>query len=459
MAAKYTMDMTRGSLFVQIARYMVPLALTYLLQLIFHATDLWVIGRYSDHNSLAGIGTTSTSIGLMINTLTGLSVGANAVVARYFGARDSVNMIRAVHTSIATALISGIFIVVVGLFASEPLMRAVDVPPEIMPLALTYLRISILGMPALLLYNFGCAILRAIGDTRRPLWFLIIAGLINVVLNLFLVIKCNMNVAGVAVATIVSQFISAFLVIMALRRNHGASRLHLSHIRIDWKSLRQILLVGVPAAVQSACFALSNFIIQGAINSFGGFAMAAMTVAGNIEYSMYAWCFSLHQTAISFIGQNSGAKKTDRMVKSCWICLLYSVVILTVLGWVYYFNGEVLVGFFISGNNPEIIHYAMMRMQILFITYGLLGVMDVASGVLRGMGRSVFPAVVTVLGACVFRIWWVKTVFAEHRTMPWLLWSYPVSWVLISAVLGGYIFIVFRKLFETKKYISFKPHR
>lgn len=459
MAAKYTMDMTRGSLFIQIARYMVPLALTYLLQLIFHATDLWVIGRFSDHNSLAGIGTTSTSIGLMINTLTGLSVGANAVVARYFGARDGINMIRAVHTSIATALISGGFIVVAGMLASAPLMRAVEVPPEIMPLALTYLRISILGMPALLLYNFGCAILRAVGDTRRPLVYLVIAGLVNVGLNLFMVIVCKMNVAGVAVATIVSQFISAFLVIRALRRNHGASRLHLSHIRIDWVSLRQILLVGIPAAVQSACFALSNFIIQGAINSFGGYAMAAMTIAGNIEFSMYAWCFSLHQTAISFIGQNSGAKKVDRMVKSSWICLFYSVSILTVLGWVYYFNGEALVGFFISGSEPEIIRYAMMRMQILFITYGLLGIMDVASGVLRGMGRSVFPAVVTVLGACVFRIWWVKTVFAANHTMPWLLWSYPVSWILISVVLAGYIFIVFRKMNESKKYISFQPHR
>ncbi len=454
MAQQYKLDMTRGPLSIQIGQYMFPLALSFLAQLIFHIADIWVIGRYSDHTSVAAIGTTSTSIGLLINTFTGLSVGANAVVAQCLGAKDNKSTMRAIHTSIGTAIISGILVMILGIIFSRSMLEMIDVPHEIMPKALLYLRICFIGAPFLLLYNFGCAILRAIGDTKRPLYFLFFAGVINVILNLVLVIFFNMDVAGVAIATSVSQLISALLVIRTLTATRGICRLHLKYIRIDFAILRRILHIGVPSGIQSACFSSSNLIIQGAINSFGPYAIAANTIVANVEYGLYSWCYGAFQASVSFAGQNFGAKKYDRIAKSFWICSIYSFVITTLLGFIAMLNGKNLIGFFLKDSIAETLPWAMIRMKILFVTYGLVGVMDSVAGILRGVGKSILPMIITILGACVFRVWWAKAIFPEYRTMENLMISYPVSWILVGVCNGVVLWLFLRKMRDKQRFLS-----
>lgn len=454
MTKQYKLDMTSGPLFIQIGQYMIPLALSFLAQLIFHIADIWVIGRYADHTSVAAIGTTSTSIGLLINTFTGLSVGANAVVAQCLGARDGKNTMRAIHTSMGTAIISGIAVMLLGMIFSRSMLELIDVPGEIMPKALLYLRICFIGAPFLLLYNFGCAVMRAIGDTKRPLYFLFFAGIVNVLLNLVLVINFNMDVAGVAIATIISQLISALLVVRSLTCNRGISRLYLKYIRIDPAILRRILHIGIPSGIQSACFSASNLIIQGAINSFGPHAIAANTIVANVEYCLYSCCYAAFQTSVSFAGQNFGAKKYHRIAKSFWICSLYSFVATTVLGCIAYLNGKALIGFFLKNSVAETLPWAMIRMKILFITYGLVGVLDSIAGILRGVGKSIFPMIMTILGACVFRIWWAKEIFPQYRTMENLMISYPVSWILVSVCNGMVLWLFLREKRNSQRFFS-----
>lgn len=453
-ANKYKMDMTTGSLPVKIFKYMIPLGLTYLLQMMFHAADLAVIGRFASNDSLAAIGTTGTTLGVIVNLFVGISIGANALVARCYGAKDSKNIMRATHTSIAIALIGGFISLFIGLVASRSMMVAIDVPEKLMPAALCYLRICFLGTPFMLLYNFGSAILRAFGDTRRPLRFLIYSGIINVLLNIVLVVALKLDVAGVAIATVISQAVSAFLVLRVLVQSHGACRVHLRNIRIDLTSLKHILLIGIPAGIQSSCFALSNLIIQGAINSFGAVAMAAITATNTLEWGLYSWCYALHQTAISFIGQNLGANNNRRIISCFTVCSVYGALISLVLGWAMFMNIEPLLKLFSKDVTPEFLHWAYLRVQVLFTTYALLGFMDTATGALRGLGVSIFPMITTILMACVFRIWWVNTIFSKMPTMRVLMASYPVSWLLVTVICWAAFAFIMRKKLQRERFKS-----
>jgi len=424
--------MSSGPLTGKIIRYAIPLVLTYLLQLAFHAADMVVIGRWGSPLSLAAIGATVPLAGLLINVMTGISTGANVLAAQYFGARNSRAMTRLVHTAIALSIAGGLLVAVLGISLSKFMVQATDVPLESQSRSITYMVICFLGVPCQILYNFGCAILRAVGDTRSPLSFLIYAGVLNVVLNMFFVIVCGMDVAGVAGATVISQFLSAYLVIKRLQNNRGATRLILTRLRIDWESLRNILKLGVPAGLQSGCFSISNIAIQGGINTFGVAAVAGMTAGYNVEMLLYALVFAMHHTTIAVVGQNYGAQKYQRLIHAIYVCIGGAAVITLVSGMLFYYFSPQLIGIF--NTDPEVIKFGVMRAREMFTLYFLLAFMDTSSGALRGLGSSLLPALSTLLGTCGLRILWVKYVFPHYHSMEGLLLTYPLSWLLVAVV-------------------------
>ncbi len=447
-AGKYEIDMCRGPLFGKIVLFALPLMATYMLQLLFNAADLIVLGNYAHYNAMAAVGATMNLNSLIINLFIGLSIGSNVLAARFLGANDFENTRKAVHTSMAVALYGGAGLMVVGLLTAKPLLIWMNTPPEILPLSCTYIWICFSAIPFIMLYNFGCAVLRAVGDTRRPLMFLIFAGIVNVVLNLFFVIICKMDVAGVALATVCSHLISAVLILRTLfgaaKTNYG---LRLKELHIDGFMFREILKIGVPAGVQSSCFAISNMIIQSSINSFGPAAMAGTTAVLGLEGIVYVGSFALHQTAISFVAQNLGGRKYKRILKSIYACFFCTLLACSIMGWGFCLFGRPLLAIF--NPNPVVIEWGMLRMKILFTTYGLCGLMDVASGGLRGLGYSLTSAIVTLAGTCIFRIYWVLLVFPQKPTMEFLMLSYPISWFLIALINGLILFWAYRKLLHS----------
>lgn len=441
---KYEMDMCRGPLFGKIVLFALPLMLTYVLQLLFNAADLVVIGNFAHPNAMAAIGATMNLNGLVINIFIGLSVGTNVVVARLAGAKDSAAMRKAAHTSMTLALLGGVVVTGIGFLVAKPLLVLMRTPDEILPLSCTYIWICFSAIPFIMIYNFGCAILRAVGDTRRPLIFLIAAGTINVLLNLFFVIVCGMDVAGVALATMISHGVAATLIIRTLLTTHGDYGIRLKGLGIDWPVFREILKIGIPAGIQSSCFAISNMTIQSSINTFGAMAMAGTTAVQCLEGMVYVSSFAFHQTTISFVAQNLGGRKYKRILKSFYLCLLCAVFVSSAIGFLLLaFAHPILT---ILNPDPEVIRWGLLRMGILFTTYGFCGLMDVGSGGLRGLGYSLTSTAVTLLGACVFRVWWVWAVFPHYRTMENLLWSYPVSWVLVGIVNTLLFLYVYRRV-------------
>ncbi|MEG2076274.1 MAG: MATE family efflux transporter, partial [Victivallaceae bacterium] len=336
----YEIDMCHGPLLGKILRFAMPLMLTYILQLLFNAADLVVIGHYSDHTAMAAIGSTMNLNSLVINVFIGLSVGTNVVVAKCFGSKKLSDIHAAVHTSIAVAFWGGIGLMIIGLLVAKPLLILMKTPEEVLPLSCTYIWICFGAIPFIMLYNFGCSILRAVGDTRRPLIFLVIAGIVNVMLNLFFVIGCGMSVGGVALATAISHGIAATLILRTLRQSHGEYHLNWRDCRVDWKIFRQILQIGVPAGIQSSCFAISNMLIQSSINSFGATAMAGTTAALGLEGIVYVGSYAFHQTAISFVAQNLGAQKYKRILKSLYGCFLFAVIGCSIMGFGFWLTGK-----------------------------------------------------------------------------------------------------------------------
>ena len=447
-SGSYEIDMCHGPLFSKVVLFALPLMMTYILQLLFNAADLVVIGHYAHHNAMAAIGATMNLSSLIINIFIGLSIGTNVVVARLYGAKSAAKARKAVHTSMTLSLYGGVLLMIVGLLAARPLLKIMQTPDEILPLSCIYIWICFAAIPFIMLYNFGCAILRAVGDTRRPLIFLVIAGVINVLLNLFFVIGCGMDVGGVALATSISHGIAAGLILRTLLKARETYGITLREMRIDWEIFLEILKIGVPAGIQSSCFAVSNMIIQSSINSFGPLAMAGTTAVLGLEGIVYVGSYAFHQTAITFVAQNLGGRKYKRILKSLYSCFLCSMLANAVLGWgLYLFGYQVMT---IFNPNPDVIVWGVLRMKILFTTYFLCGVMDVASGGLRGLGYSFSSATISFLGACAFRAWWVLAVFPHHRTMENLLLSYPISWLLVSTVSCAMLFFVYRKLLHTK---------
>lgn len=443
-ADKYQIDMCHGPLFGKIVLFSLPLMFTYILQLLFNAVDLVVIGHYAPHQAMAAVGATMNLNSLIINIFIGISIGANVLAARYFGAQDAKSMSRTLHTSITVAVVGGIILMFLGLAVAKPLLILMETPEDILPLSCTYIWICFCAIPFIMLYNFGCSILRAVGDTRRPLYFLIIAGVVNVLMNLFFVIVCGMDVGGVALATAFSHAISALLILRTLLTAKGMCRLEIRKMAVDFKILKAMLKIGIPAGFQSSSFAISNMIIQSSINAFGSLAIAGTTAALGLEGIVYVGSYAFHQTAISFVAQNLGGQKFKRIVKSLYGCFFCSASSCLIMGLAFYFAGEFLLAIF--NPDPQVIAWGMVRMKILFTTYALCGFMDVASGGLRGLGYSLLAAVISFVGVCAFRVWWVWFVFPRYRSMENLMLSYPLSWLLAAMISGGLLIWLCRRM-------------
>ena len=438
----YQIDMVNGPLAGKLLLFALPLMLSGLLQLLFNAADIVVVGRYAGKEALAAVGSTSSLINLLVNLYIGFSVGTNVVVARDLGAGREEDVNRSVHTAIALALISGVCLTALGLTLARQLLVWTESAPDVIGLATVYLRIYFAGMPFNMLYNFGAAILRAQGDTRRPLYFLSIAGVANVVLNLFFVIVLHMSVAGVALATIISQGISAVLVLTCLMRDQGALHLDPKALRLDRRVIRRICQVGLPAGFQGIVFSLSNVVIQSSINSFGSTAIIAGSAASaNIEGFVYTGMNAIYQTNLTFTSQNYGAGQCRRVDRCLILCQTYVVVIGLILGNLAAIFGAPLASIYAPGE-ADVIAQAVTRLKIISGTYCLCGVMDVMVGSLRGLGYSMVPMVVSMVGACGVRLIWVATIFQTYHTPTMLYISYPVSWTITAAVHIAFFFFI-----------------
>ncbi len=428
MKRSFEIDMCNGPLLGKILLFSVPLMLSGILQLLFNAADIVVVGQFAGNEALAAVGSTGSLNNLIVNVFMGLSIGTSIMVARYYGAQDWKSIREIVHTSMLVSFICGVALIFIGIFLAAPLLELMGTPPECLDQAVLYMRIIFVGMPAQMVYNFGAAILRAVGDTRRPLLFLLAAGIVNVLLNLFFVIVFHMDTAGVALATIISQSISAVLVVLCLMRSHTPYRLRFRRLRVRKAQLLQIIRVGLPAGIQGAVFSVSNVLIQSSINSFGSLAVGGNTAASNIEGFVYTSMNSLYQASLSFTSQNVGAGKLQRVVPILLRCL---GVVLTVgvglSGLALLFNHQLLG---IYSSDQEVIRYGLGRLEVVCATYFLCGMMDVVCGSVRGLGSSVVPTIVSLTGACGLRILWIYTIFAENRTLFFLYLSYPITWVI-----------------------------
>lgn len=429
---KYEMDMTNGPLLKQIIRFSIPLMLTGILQLLFNAADIVVVGQFSGSVALAAVSSTSALINLIINVFIGLSVGAGVVVAQEYGANSYKDVQDTIHTSVAIGLIGGTVLGIFGVVMAKPLLELMGTPEDVLDLAALYMRIYFVGMPATLLYNFCSAIFRAVGDTKRPLYYLSIAGILNVILNLFFVVVCGMSVEGVAIATVVSQCVSLVLTLLCMMRSDGFLRLRWKEVRIDWSKLGKIVKVGLPAGLQGSLFSISNVMIQASVNSFGSLVMAGNGAAANIEGFVYNSMNAVYQAAITFTGQNMGARRYERINKILGACLLVVTTIGLIMGVGGYLLGDVLLRVYTQ--EPDVIAMGKIRLGLVCLPYFLCGIMDVLVGSMRGMGRSVVPMLVSILGVCGVRILWIQTVFAWDHNLQVLYWSYPLSWAATALV-------------------------
>lgn len=443
---KYEIDMCNGPLLGKILIFYIPLMLSGILQLLFNAADIAVVGRFAGNESLAAVGSTSSLTNLIVNLFIGLSVGANVLVARYYGAGQQKELKEMIQTAVGTALISGILLIFVGFFVSKPALSLMGTPDNVIRHSVLYMRIYFAGMPFMMTYNFGSAVLRAVGDTKRPLYYLLLAGVVNVILNLIFVIAFSMGVAGVATATVISQAISAALVIRCLLKTDGVYKLVLKDMKIVPDKLLRMFQIGLPAGVQGALFSISNVLIQSSVNSFGSIAMAGNTAGSNIEGFVYTSMNSFYQSAISFCGQNYGARQYRRVGKVLLICEVLVVLVGAVMGNAAYFFGDHLLKLY--STDPEVIAYGILRMGYICVPYFLCGMMDVIVGALRGIGYSIMPMLVSLTGACMFRVVWIYTVFQQYRTLPCLYISYPISWTLTFLVHLICFAIVYRKLLK-----------
>ena len=430
--AHRTMDMTEGSLLTKVLFFSLPIMLSGILQLLFNAADTIVVGRFAGNEALAAVGSVGSLNNMIISLFVGLSIGVNVLVARFTGAKDAERVSETVHTAVLLSLVGGAVLAVVGFVAARPLLEIMGSPEDVIDLAELYIRIIFVGMPVQMLYNFCAAVLRAVGDTKRPLYFLTIAGVINAGLNLVFVIGFKMSVAGVALATIISQAVSAVLVTRSLMLMDGPTRLHLNRLSIKPHIMRMIIQIGLPAGLQSTVFSLSNVVIQSAINSFGSTVVAGNSAASNLEGFIYTGMNAFAQAAVTFTSQNVGARRYDNLDRVMRNCLLCAVVVGVVLGGGAYFAGEGLLHFY--STDETVIAAGLARMRVICTSYFLCGVMDTLASCLRGRGYSVLPMVVSLIGSCLLRLVWIATIFQLFRSTTTLYISYPISWVLTASV-------------------------
>ena len=449
MKRTHEIDMTEGPIFSKIILFSLPLMLTGILQLLFNAADVVVVGKFAGSTSLAAVGSTGSLINLLVNLFVGISTGANVLVARLRGSRNRDEVGRCVHCSVGLSAVLGVFVGIMGFFLSTPMLKLMNTDPAVLPLASLYLRIYFLGVPATVIYNFGAAILRAVGDTDRPLMFLMFSGVVNVLLNLILVIAFRLDVAGVAIATAVSQYIAATLVVLCLMRSEGDYRLYPKRIRFYKDMLLRIIAIGIPAGLQSTIFSVSNVIIQSAINSFGYVTMAGNSAAANLDSFIYIAMNSVYHAALSFTSQNMGARKPERINKVLMGCVALVIMIGIGMTAIVYLLGPKLLSLYVSKTDADrdaVIAVGMIRMTYVALPYSLCGLMEVGCGTLRGLGKSWLPLVISTMGACVSRIIWIYTVFAADPTLETLYISYPISWILTVAAHFTALFLTRRRV-------------
>ena len=424
---KYEIDMCNGSIMDKLVSFALPLMLSGILQLMFNAVDIIVVGRFSGSEALAAVGSTTALINVFTNLFIGISLGANVLAARFFAAGRKEEMSETVHTSITLALISGILMAFVGLVFSKGALELMGTPEDVIGLSTLYMRIYFMGMPFFMLYNYGAAILRAVGDTKRPLYFLIIAGVINAGLNMVLVIVFGLGVAGVGIATVFSQMVSCVLVLTCLCRTEGSYKLSFSKLSMKGYYLKQIFQVGIPAGIQSTVINFSNALLQSSVNSFGSTAMAGYTAANNILGFLYVSINSVTQACMSFTSQNFGVGKYKRMDRVLIDCMILSVGAALVLGCgAYFFGAEILQ---IYTEEADVIQCGVEILSITTVPYFLCGIMDLFPGALRGMGYSAVPMVLSIIGTFGMRVLWIFAFFPQHRSLYFLFISYPASWI------------------------------
>ncbi len=437
------MDLTEGNVGKKVILFSLPLLGSLLLQYLFHTADMAVVGRYSTHQALAAVGATSPLISLLLNLLVGISMGTCVVCANAFGAGDRRLLDKVIHTSMLFSLVAGFLLGAAGCLWTEPLLRWMDTPEDVMAGAKAYMQIFFVGMPCLQVYNFGAALLRGVGDTRRPFYYLVVSGILNVALNLFFVICMNMAVEGVAIATVISEGLSAILVWIALKNTGDGICLQWRRLSIHRGILAKILVIGVPAGIQGACFSFSNVVIQTAINSFGSLGVAGCTAGLIWEELAWTASYGFNQVATSFVGQNLGAGKWDRIRQSIWWCVFLGSLSPAFMGLAFFLFARPLLEMFLS--SPDAIPWGYERMQIVLTTYAILGAMDAVSGSIRGLGRTVAITVIMLLGVCGLRVLWVHTVFPLKPTVTVLFTVYPISWAAALIPMAFYLCYLMKK--------------
>ena len=422
------MDICSGPLFSKILIFALPIMAMNILELLFNTADMVVVGRFSGSKALAAVGATGSLINLIITLFMGLSVGTSVIVAQDYGAGQSDEINRSVHTSIVISIIGGLIVMVTGLIVCKPLLIIMGTPADILNLSVLYMRIYFVGVPAIMVYNFGAAILRAVGDSRHPMYYLVFTGIVHVIFNLFFVIVLHMSVAGVASATVISQYLSVLLIMMCLARYDGAIRFIPGQLRIDGNKLKKIVRIGLPAGMQGLLFSVSNVLIQSAVNSFGSTMVAASSAASNVEGYIGTTMNAYYNSAVTFTGQNMGARKYDRIDTVAKVCTVLIFATWILLGGATLLLGRPLLGLYTS--DPEVIDLGMLRMNVMMVAYFTCGIMNVYPGLTRGMGYSVLPMLCTLVGACLMRIVWLGTVFTWYHTVIMLFACYPVTWAL-----------------------------
>lgn len=441
---KKQMDMIHGPMFYKILFFALPLAASSILQQLFNSADVAVVGRFAGSAALAAVGGNSPVINLLINMFVGLSIGANVIIANFIGQGREDKVKEAVHTVMSVALISGVSLLLIGIIIAKPILLMINTPSEVINLAVLYLRIYFLGMPFVMVYNFGAAILRSTGETRKPLYCLIISGIINILLNLLLVIVFHLSVAGVAIATVIADGVSAFLVVYFLSHSDDAIRLNIRELSLNKEIVVKVIKIGAPAGLQGVVFSLSNVFIQSAINGFGTHAMAGSSAGLNYEYFTYYMINAFNQTAVTFTSQNYGAKDLERCKRAFRISLVTGMALTLVMSFIFVGATDFFAG--IYTNDPVAIKYAIIRMKHVTLLECLTGVYEISGGALRGMGHSLLPALLTVIGSCGFRVVWLYTVFKVVPTFTMLMNVYPGTWVITGTmVMTSYLIIRKRK--------------
>lgn len=438
--AKRNIDMLDGPLLSNVIRYTVPIILTSILQLLFNAADLVVVGRFCGSNSVGAVGATGSVAHLLVNLFNGIGIGAGVVVAQAVGAGDRHRIGRTIHTAIPLSVLCGTVVAVIGIFFTPQLLEWMNTPKEFIDLSILYLRIYLIGMIPGMIYNFGAAILRAAGDTKSPLYFLTFSGVVNVGLNVLFVTKFHMDVAGVATATAISQLVSCVLVLWALMRRQDACRLEWRRLRFHIRPMQQMLRLGIPTGLQSGMFSISNLIIQSSINAFGPIAVAGNAAAGNIEGFFYNIMYAFSQTSMNFAGQNVGAGRPHRVMpifRACTACMMTAGAIVCAFGLIF---ARPLLSIYIT-DSAAAIDYGVSRMYLVTATYVICGMMDVAGGTIRGTGSSLPPMLVSVVGVCLFRVVWIYTVSPVWQSLMGVFAAYPISWGLTFITL----YIILRK--------------